>query len=144
MERSVGKPHCPCQDCLARIIHNQRGKRAWFKLLGTKVTLCFAELPVSFAANGCGSSGCAKKDAPLCLTKCYPAVNQAGKRGMVDDTSDWAGVCTGAGAEWSSLAKTEAAPCGVLPRVAGLDAGAAAGANAPLATVVRARERSRF
>jgi hypothetical protein len=51
--------------------------RAWFKLLGTKVTLCFAELPVSFAANGCGSSGCAKKDAPLCLTKCYPAVNQA-------------------------------------------------------------------
>ena len=79
MERSVGKPHCPCQDCLARIIHNQRGKRAWFKLLGTKVTLCFAELPVSFAANGCGSSGCAKKDAPLCLTKCYPAVNQARK-----------------------------------------------------------------
>jgi hypothetical protein len=50
---------------------------AWFELLGTKVTLCLAKLPVAFAANYSGIRACAKNRAILCLTKCYPALNHA-------------------------------------------------------------------
>lgn len=51
--------------------------RAWFKLLGTKVTLCMTRFVPFFDATDSGMDTCAKSCATLCNAKYYPVLNHA-------------------------------------------------------------------